>query len=384
MDFGWPRGEDVPNACEKHDMDNVNRYVLVVMGVVGWITAGVLGTLCGLMSSGGFFAWNLLVALAVGLIWAAVPVLILVFVALRAFGGLPSPDKSSLPAAEEHRTDELPVALGHSHRVGNSVAPFRVRVVALAVLGAVEMLALPLSIVAAMHDDDSLLLSVPFQGILIVAGVLAVFAPSWQRVSRALCGIHLIGLAIAMVAAAIDIESVVMSGVLLTISGIALAWVGKSPHTVRVLFGASTVAFIVVSFLIIALGNVGPNEADEPLFTAIVVYQLLAFPVGLRLFHPGSRDAGLTSRPKYGIRHLLILMTWAGIAVGIARIVYSLDDDIQIAIAAGLAGLEVLGICTVMIAGYRARAAQQAIPLDGHAVVILEGAGTIDPRDRKL
>jgi hypothetical protein len=172
----------------------------------------------------------------------------------------------------------------------------------------------------------------------------------------------MIGLAIATIAAAIEIESVVMSGIMLTFSGIAVACVGTSPRAARVVFAASTVLFIVVSFLVIALGEVGPNEADQPLFAAIVAYQVLAFPLGLRLLDQGYGEPGLLSRRRFGIRHLLILMTLVGVAIGIARVVYSLDDDIQIAIASGLAALEALAIFTVMIVGYRARVAQQTIP----------------------
>ncbi len=166
-----------------------------------------------------------------------------------------------------------------------------------------------------------------------------------------ICAIHLTGIAIATFAAAIEIESVIVSGPFLLISGIVLALVGTRSWTTRNLFAFSTVAFIVTSFLVIAIGNVRLREAEAPLFAAMVAYQILFAPIGSWLLYREISERKSPSRGQFGLIHLIAVMVIICLASGLAKLAYSVDDDLWIAVAVGLGALVMAGNAAAIAAG---------------------------------
>ena len=75
-----------------------------------------------------------------------------------------------------------------------------------------ETLMLPLTVVAAAEEDDSLAISIPFNLVIVTITVMVDCLPYRKRVSILLCTIHFIGINIATLAAAIDIKLVIVSG----------------------------------------------------------------------------------------------------------------------------------------------------------------------------
>jgi len=316
------------------------RVILLVMGSVGWILASVLGTLACLLAAdarGHDVPWQILGAMVFGPMLASIPVGITLLAAHGAFGENTSSEKRLL-AAKQNLHEQLSGKINW-------------RWVALAGLCGLEMLVLPLSVVAAGVGDFSLILSIPLNTSLVLAILLTACIPYQRRASIALCGIHLIGIAIAAIAAAIEIESVMVSGACLLFTGVALALVGPRPGAARIFFAASTVAFIATSFLVIALGRVGQRQAEAPLVAAMVAYEILFAPIGLMvLYHMFSRRESPAPR-RFGIHHVFGPLAVAGVALAVAGVAYFADDDARVFITVCLGALAVCGVALAVGAG---------------------------------
>jgi hypothetical protein len=152
----------------------------------------------------------------------------------------------------------------------------------------------------------------------------------------------LVGIAIATFAAAIDIESVVVSGPPILINGIALSAIGTRPRTMGNIFCLSTIAFVVISFLVIFFGQLGPDDAQGPLFAAMVAFQLVFAPIGVWVIYGEAAGRHLPRRLRFGLRQMLAAMVIVCVASGLARLAYSLGDEMRIAVAVGLGTLVIV------------------------------------------
>ena len=196
-----------------------------------------------------------------------------------------------------------------------------------AALCGLESLVLPLTVVAASINDDSLVLSIPLNLLIITALVLVACWPYRNQSAIALCTIHLITIVIATFGVAVDIESLVLSGPLLLITGIALPLVGTGPRMTRILCAVSTVAFVLT---LLAISDAG----KAALFTATVVYQMLFAPVGLWLLYYEFSKRKLSMRRQLSLKHVLATTVIVCVACALAKVAYSTaDDDLLIAIA---------------------------------------------------
>ncbi|MEQ9410271.1 MAG: hypothetical protein RIK87_21220 [Fuerstiella sp.] len=103
-------------------------------------------------------------------------------------------------------------------------------------------------------------------------------ASSWLRLGAVLQAIATVA---AVVAAFVDIESIVFSGPVASVIGWFVAINGlKCRRPAATAFGLSATAMTIVTFLLINFMGWSPSDAQGPLPPLIVWYALIALPLG--------------------------------------------------------------------------------------------------------
>jgi hypothetical protein len=138
------------------------------------------------------------------------------------------------------------------------------------------------------------------------------------------CVLHLLGISVAIAAATIKIESIIASGIILSVLGLAIAIAGgiqRSP--IVVLFGLSTCLLSAGVFLLIFLLSWSPGDARRPVPLILIGYEYLIFPVGLLIVHRHWGGRLLNEhchRLQFGLRHLLVVTAVFAIASAAIRL----------------------------------------------------------------
>ena len=145
--------------------------VLAVMSPIGWFLACVLGVLACMLAfdaPGHKIPWMILGALVIGSMLATIPVVATALAAYDVLG----------------RTSERKGTISW-------------RWVAVTALCCLEALVLPLTLVAAAAEDDTLVVSIPFNLVIVTSAVLLACWPYQRRAAIAICVIHIFGIVIA-------------------------------------------------------------------------------------------------------------------------------------------------------------------------------------------
>ena len=129
----------------------------------------------------------------------------------------------------------------------------------------------------------------------------------------------------AVVACAIDIETILTTGPALAISGLALALVAHPLRSWSML-GYSLSGPLVSAFCaaLIALFQWGPNQAEDPILVILFIYALLSIPTALFVFpkilHWSTSPQSRTPLPwRYSLKSLLLVTTALCVAVPALR-----------------------------------------------------------------
>ncbi|MBN2474740.1 MAG: zf-TFIIB domain-containing protein [Pirellulales bacterium] len=180
----------------------------------------------------------------------------------------------------------------------------------------------------------------------------------WRPVAIGLCVAQILGISISVVAAAIEIETICATGPTFTILGVMVALgyrVSRSPSSLA--FGLSAAVVTVACFVWINLFSWGPDDAQGPVTSALIGYELLVLPVGGVALYRTLRP--LTSAPsrgdshwQFGIGGLLATTAVLAVAMGVGRSVALYGRNVRVGIAAGLL---VLATVSIGVAVARAR-----------------------------
>jgi len=147
--------------------------------------------------------------------------------------------------------------------------------------------------------------------------------PIVSTIFAILCVAQLLGIAGSAIAATVDIESIVGTGPIFSLVGLAVAVgcvISKSPA--NLFFGLSTPAFSLCIFFWIFTKSWSPQQAAVPVSTTILGYELLLVPLGLYALYRTLAPAAKTrsARPwQFNLRSLFILMFIAALTLGAAR-----------------------------------------------------------------
>lgn len=310
--------------------------VLAVLAPTGWLLACVFGVLVCFLSLNAAehqIAWQILTALVLGSMLSVFPIGLSAFVAVAAF--------------TESKEGGAPWHFGAN--VGTNRVSWRWTTF-LALCG-LELLVFPLTLVAGAVNDDTFLLSIPFNATLLTLIAVVGCWPHRQKAAVVICAIHILGMLVATVAAAIEIESVVVTGFILMLTGIALASVGVRPHALRLGFALSSVAFIIGSFLVIAIGGVSQYQAESPLYAAMVTYQIFFTPLGLLLIYREVAARPLLLSSQFGLKQLIAVMALVCIAAALGRAAHSNETDLRLVVALAVSLLTLGGMAAAIAGG---------------------------------
>jgi hypothetical protein len=152
----------------------------------------------------------------------------------------------------------------------------------------------------------------------------------------------------AVIGAAFDIESIVVTGPILSLSGLAVTLIGwgfrsssmalfgiSIPSFSMAIFGISIPSFSMAIFLWITFQAWSPAEAQLPVTTALIGYQLVILPVGwwaLRQALSGPMAASGELRLQFSVRSLLIVTLIAAVSLGVMRLCDSRDVQLRLAV----------------------------------------------------
>jgi hypothetical protein len=177
-------------------------------------------------------------------------------------------------------------------------------------------------------------------------------------VVAALCAIQILGIVGAVIAAAIDIESIVGSGVIFSLLGLFVAaGSGTSRSRSMLVFGLSAVAISLFLLVLINVMEWGQAEAAFPVTLILLGYELALAPVGLvALYHSlAGPIAGDRQRwRQFSVRSLLGLTLLAAIDLGVVRLTYS-NHNRLLSVAVGFAVAAILAVGIVGFAALRTR-----------------------------
>jgi hypothetical protein len=179
--------------------------------------------------------------------------------------------------------------------------------------------------------------------------------PSRQIWAIVLLAMQCVAAIAAWVAARFTVESIVVTGPLLTIIGLALAVaVRRIDVWMPLLFGLSAPVLSALGALIIAVFHLGPDAAQRPILAILSVYLICLVPVAMVVFYqilqwPVYPFVGAPRAWRYSLKALLVLMTAVCVLTALlAGIAKSISRDFPLAFGA-------FGSVTIVLVGLVAR-----------------------------
>lgn len=142
-----------------------------------------------------------------------------------------------------------------------------------------------------------------------------------------LCVLQIVGVSGSVVAAAVDIESIIVTGPVFTLLGFAVAggWIVSRRLPIAI-FGLSPGLVSLLLFLLIYLLRWGPHDAQFPVTLTLLGYELLIVPVGLLALYQMATSDGQVAPPRwqFNLRSLLLLTAAVAILCGAGRLAFEI------------------------------------------------------------
>lgn len=176
----------------------------------------------------------------------------------------------------------------------------------------------------------------------------------WKSAAVGLCVLQILGISGSVLAAAWDIESICGTGPTFSLVGVLVAFGYRISRSLSsVVFGLSAAVVSAACFVWIFTLSWSPGDAQHPVSSALIGYEMLILPVGwfalYRTLRPRAAKSAGDDRPwQFGIGSLLALTAVLAVMMGFARLVYLASNDVRLAVAAGLLALAVTGISIVV------------------------------------
>ena len=106
-----------------------------------------------------------------------------------------------------------------------------------------------------------------------------------------MCVIQALGIAIGVVVAAMEIESIIVSGPVLSLLGLAIALNWRRSRSLATLaYGLSPSLLSLLVFALINIMEWGPREATTPVMMLLLAYEILFVPLGLAALYGTLAD----------------------------------------------------------------------------------------------
>jgi hypothetical protein len=150
--------------------------------------------------------------------------------------------------------------------------------------------------------------------------------------------LHTLGIAVATIFAAGDIETIIPSGLILGPTGILIALASfRAGCPVGFHYGLAAPTVAVICFCIIFGLKWGPSDAENPITTALVVFSLISLPLsGWGLKESYRQSARNPLRFQFSIASLLWAMLIVALVCGFLRMGNQLGTAVVILVAYGM------------------------------------------------
>ena len=180
--------------------------------------------------------------------------------------------------------------------------------------------------------------------------------------------LQILGLSIAVIVAAVDIESIVVSGPILSTIGLVAALSWRFCRSVFLgALGLSAPAMSLFLLLLISGLNWSPSDAQVPVTAILIGYEVLIAPFALiGLYMALTRSGGKEDQPpfQFSLRSLVLATIFVGTVFAGIEVLTSIGYEVQLAISIGLAVAVLIAVAVVhQYSAYR----RSMFDKDGHA-----------------
>jgi hypothetical protein len=164
----------------------------------------------------------------------------------------------------------------------------------------------------------------------------------------------LLGIGGAVIAATIEIESIVATGPVFSLIGLSLsiAWIFYRRVPALPLIGMSLPILSLIVFALINLLEWSPDEASRPVSTTLLVYQAVVVAIGLntlRSILADGRFVPSNGGGQFSIRSLLILTGVLGVALGAIKFAIDHGARARCGLAVGFTAITAAGLAAIFI-----------------------------------
>jgi hypothetical protein len=172
------------------------------------------------------------------------------------------------------------------------------------------------------------------------------------KVLNALVAAQLLAIGGSVLAATIEIESIVGTGPVVSVLGLIVAASARRNRSLgALLLGLSAGLLSLFVFALIAVQDWGPSDAAQPVSMILITYEMVAAPIGLfaigRTISPAESVVGLW---QFDLRTMLGLIGLLAVALAAGRMGHNLGLKALAAVATG--GLLAV-ILALLFVGYR-------------------------------
>jgi hypothetical protein len=177
---------------------------------------------------------------------------------------------------------------------------------------------------------------------------------------------HLTAIAGAVIAAAVDIESIVVTSIPCSLLGLSVAIAGLWRRNGAVaLLGLSTPAVSIAVFVWIVVNAWSPGDAQLPVSAALLGYEVFCMAIGaVGAFHE-ARGGNLAAGPwrvQFHLRSLLVLMLLVGVDLAVVRVALAQNAGALLGAAIGLGLASLMGTLLAIVLGNKQLHAARELP----------------------
>jgi len=169
--------------------------------------------------------------------------------------------------------------------------------------------------------------------------------------------LQLLGVCGSVVAAAIEIESIMASGPIFSILGFVVAFGWFASRSIStVIFGLSAGLISLFLFLLINILDWGPSDAAFPVTLMLLGFETVILPIGLVALHKtlsGSPTKEPSRFRQFNLRSLLLLTTVVAICLAAMKLSSNRGSGVLLTVAVGFCTATVMAIAIVVFHAVR-------------------------------
>jgi hypothetical protein len=184
------------------------------------------------------------------------------------------------------------------------------------------------------------------------------------RTCLILCSIHLLVLAISTYIAAYEIESILVSGIVCSITGLVAALFARRTGRLLLVWACAMtpIMAVIMTALEALVLHLGPMGAAEPFSIVFIINQLISTLVILIELNILTSSSG-NVRTQITLQTLMIAMAGFGVFFGVTKLLSRFEHHWRMSLALGLLGLAFVGLCSLWYSVLKSKCVEGSLPL---------------------